>query len=153
MTVLEMIKKSVAFQNCLFRSSIGVGKTSTALGKSEIIQFVDLWWPHNDLGWFWYILDQNRSFLRHFFNFDRDLRGSPVVSGTSRWHQRVFWVQNRLTRGSEEIGLQYFFFWPAVEKKCYLEVGLWFQLLANGLLYIFRKNPWIFVWVSHRRVM
>ena len=53
-----MINKSVAFQNCLFRSSVGVDKTSTALGKSEIIQFADLWCPHNDLGWFWYILER-----------------------------------------------------------------------------------------------
>ena len=30
----------------------------------------------------------------------------PVVSGISRWHQRVFWVPNRLTRGSEKIGQQ-----------------------------------------------
>ena len=53
-----MIKKIVAFQNYLFRSSIGVDETSTALGKSGIIQCVDLWWLHNDLGWFWYILER-----------------------------------------------------------------------------------------------
>ena len=80
------------------------------------------------------ISSQNRPFWEHFFNFDRDLRGLPVVSGISRWHQRVFREQNRLTRGSEKIGQKYFRFRPAVEKKCNLEYGLWFQLLANGLL-------------------
>ena len=89
---------------------------------------------------FWYILDQNRPFLRHFFNFDRDLRGFLIVSGTSRWHQRVFWVPNRLTRGSEKIGQLFFVFWPAVEKTCYLEVGLWFQLLANAFLDLVDKG-------------